>query len=292
MRKFYSLFVCYLFAALAVLVSPTQAQTIPNGGMENWATGDPVSWFTNNDPGPPVIATITQSNQAHSGTSAAQGAVILISGFPFPFPPVLLAGLDGEGFPITARPAALRGWYKFTSVGGDNLLISSGFLKNGVVIGAGSFVGTSTATYREFFANTAWANAETPDTAIIVVQIGPGGGSYHAGTTFWVDDFVYGAVGDVREDVAGIPNNFSLQQNYPNPFNPSTKIRYEIPAKSNVSLKVFNMIGQEIATLVEGERTAGVYVADFSAANLPSGTYFYRLQAGSFLSVKKLIVVK
>ncbi len=288
MRKIFALLVCVL--VLCVFGITSRAQVIPNAGLESWAGGEPVSWTTTNDPGPPAIVNVTQTNDAHAGF-AAQGIVANVSGFGFPA--VLWAGQDGDGFPINARPAALRGWFKFTSVGGDILLISSGFQKNGTTIGAGSFIASaSTSTYREFYANTVWGTGETPDTAYIIVQISPGGGTWHTGTTFWVDDFSYGAAGDVRDETAGIPSRFALHQNYPNPFNPSTSIRYEIPTTSIVSLKVFDMVGQEVATLAEGERTAGVYIADLNAANLASGTYIYRLQAGSFSQVKKLALVK
>jgi len=89
-----------------------------------------------------------------------------------------------------------------------------------------------------------------------------------------------------------IPSRFILDQNYPNPFNPSTKISYIIPERSNVSLKVFNLLGSEVASLVNEEKSAGVYEVDFNAATLPSGVYFYKLQAGSFVEMKKMILLK
>ncbi len=268
-------------------MSQTHAQ-IPNPGFENWFGGDPVNWLTSNSP--PTIVNVTQSNQSHSGSSAAQGVIIDIGGFAIPV--LLSAGVDGVGFPINTRPAALRGWYKFTSVGGDMFTITSAFAKNGTAIGGGAFsTNVSTTTYREFVANTFWSTAETPDTAFIVVQVTPNG-TYHAGSTFWIDDVAYGPAADVREEGAGIPKNFSLHQNYPNPFNPTTKIRYELPNASRVTLKVYNLIGQEVAALVDGERVAGVYAAELNAASLSSGTYFYRLQAGEFSQVKKLTVLK
>ena len=83
-----------------------------------------------------------------------------------------------------------------------------------------------------------------------------------------------------------------LEQNYPNPFNPSTKIRYSIPEHSSVTLKVFNLLGEEIETLVNGEQSAGVYEATFDASNLSSGIYFYTLQTENFSSSKKMILIK
>jgi hypothetical protein len=89
-----------------------------------------------------------------------------------------------------------------------------------------------------------------------------------------------------------VPNKFELAQNYPNPFNPTTQISYNIPKESFVSLRVFNLIGQEVATLVSGNQTAGSYTVPFDASRLTSGVYMYRLQAGSSLEVKRMMYVK
>ena len=93
------------------------------------------------------------------------------------------------------------------------------------------------------------------------------------------------------ENEPGIPRTFELSQNFPNPFNPSTRIRYSLPEKANVSLKVFNVLGQEVVTLVNDQQQAGNYVALFEANSLPSGVYFYRLEAGSFRQVKKMLLM-
>ena len=88
------------------------------------------------------------------------------------------------------------------------------------------------------------------------------------------------------------PSGYVLEQNYPNPFNPSTTIRYAIPQSSQVSLKVYDVLGREVATLVNARQPAGVYVANFDATALPSGMYFYRLQAGSFSETRKMMLIK
>jgi len=88
------------------------------------------------------------------------------------------------------------------------------------------------------------------------------------------------------------PTVFSLAQNYPNPFNPATKISYQIPADNLVTLKIFDVLGKEAATLINADQTAGSYEVTFNAANLPSGVYFYKIEAGSFVSVKKLLLMK
>ncbi len=90
----------------------------------------------------------------------------------------------------------------------------------------------------------------------------------------------------------GLPTVFSLDQNYPNPFNPATTIRFTLPDEEFVSLKVMNILGQEIAVLVEGLRPAGAQSVAFDARDLPSGVYLYRLAAGSFSAMKRMIVLK
>ncbi len=89
-----------------------------------------------------------------------------------------------------------------------------------------------------------------------------------------------------------IPSKFILEQNHPNPFNPSTSIQYAISSNQFVQLKVYDVIGNEVATLVNEEKPAGNYEVSFNASRLSSGIYFYKLQAGSFVETKKMILIK
>ncbi|MFZ4618956.1 MAG: T9SS type A sorting domain-containing protein [Bacteroidota bacterium] len=96
----------------------------------------------------------------------------------------------------------------------------------------------------------------------------------------------------VKQVDGAAPTQFELTQNYPNPFNPSTVINYSIPVNGMVSLKVFNVLGQEVATLVNEMQTVGNYKATFNANSLSSGVYFYKIEAGNFTSVKKMMFLK
>ena len=96
----------------------------------------------------------------------------------------------------------------------------------------------------------------------------------------------------VPQSTGGTPRLFALNQNYPNPFNPSTKISFSIPTTGFVTLKVYNILGQEVATLFSGIKNAGNYETTFDGTKLASGVYFYRLQAGSQMLVKKMVMMK
>ena len=88
------------------------------------------------------------------------------------------------------------------------------------------------------------------------------------------------------------PTEFVLNQNYPNPFNPSTKISWQSPVSSMQTLKVYDVLGNEVAALVDEYKPAGKYEVEFNASSLASGIYFYRIQAGSFVDTKKMILLK
>ena len=96
---------------------------------------------------------------------------------------------------------------------------------------------------------------------------------------------------DIDDKINSV-NEFNLEQNYPNPFNPSTKISWKSPAAGWQTLKVYDVLGNEVATLVNEERPAGSYEIKFDAGGLSSGIYFYKLIAGSFVESKKMILMK
>ncbi|MDP3682592.1 MAG: T9SS type A sorting domain-containing protein [Ignavibacteria bacterium] len=101
-----------------------------------------------------------------------------------------------------------------------------------------------------------------------------------------------GTVGVESEEASTVPNTFFVKQNYPNPFNPSTNIVFGIPKASQVSLKIFNMLGQEVATILSEYKDAGTYRIPFNASRLSSGVYLYRVEAGTFVEVKRMMLIK
>ena len=97
----------------------------------------------------------------------------------------------------------------------------------------------------------------------------------------------------IDEELVGLtPETFALYNNYPNPFNPATKIRFAIPQSTFTILKVYSILGEEVASLVNELKTPGIYEINFDGTDLASGTYIYKLQAGDFSETKKMIVLK
>lgn len=105
------------------------------------------------------------------------------------------------------------------------------------------------------------------------------------------DDFIGYQPTDIKDNVTSV-SEYSLKQNYPNPFNPATTIEYSIPKSGNISLKIFNVLGQEVKSLINQNQNAGTYRISFDASSLPSGIYFYALSADNFVQVKKMMLIK
>jgi hypothetical protein len=133
-------------------------------------------------------------------------------------------------------------------------------------------------------AKAGYINSDGADSSLVVwsgVNGGNAYASYNLYTPVAVDD-----------EQNGIPLVYSLNQNYPNPFNPNTIIKFSLPEQTNVTLKIFNSIGQEVATLLNGEIAAGNHQVDFNASALSSGVYFYRISSANFTNTKKMILIK
>ena len=105
----------------------------------------------------------------------------------------------------------------------------------------------------------------------------------------WYENLSIVGIDDER---AGLPTEFTLSQNHPNPFNPLTTIEYSTPRSGDVSLIIFNLLGEEVAKLVDEAIPPGRHTVFWNASNLPSGIYFYRLQAGDFVLTRKMVLLK
>ncbi len=111
--------------------------------------------------------------------------------------------------------------------------------------------------------------------------------------TVYVDNvYLYTTGTAIREISGSVPSKYALDQNYPNPFNPSTKIRFSLPEANQVTIKVHNLLGQEVATLMDAFTNAGSYEVTFNGAQLPTGTYLYSITAGNYVSIRKMVLIK
>lgn len=278
---------------------PAYAQ-IPNAGFENWVTVgsymNPTGWSTTNVPGTAI--SVTRVTTPHGGSYAVRGEVSAYFGVPWP---VLL--MTTPGFAWTQRSAALTGYYQFSAASGstDSLYVSVLLYKANTGYAAGGAVLGNSSAYRQFSLPIYYATSANPDSAIImIVIVGPGDESAaaHIGSYFLVDDLAFSGVASaVEKEGSSLPNAFALQQNYPNPFNPSTRIDFSVAQPGLVTLKVYNVLGSEVATLVNEPKAAGRYSVNWNAAGLSSGVYLYRMAVTSeqgtlFNDVKRLVLLK
>ncbi len=118
----------------------------------------------------------------------------------------------------------------------------------------------------------------------------------NSGELYFDDASLTSILTSIKEKENKIPSTYSLSQNYPNPFNPGTVITWQTPVEGRQIIKVYNILGNEVATLVDEYKPAGIYKVEFNAEsnlkNLASGVYFYQLKAGDFIQTKKMILMK
>ncbi len=168
-----------------------------------------------------------------------------------------------------------------------------------------SFPGYQQGSYSQKISPTGsvlWLAGYSPENSLLATQacrVDASGNLYVAGTSQRSDFsniatiLKYAQITvSVGKDGSTLPGNYSLSQNYPNPFNPSTTIRFALPKSGHVELKVYNTLGQEVATLVNEEKTAGTYSAQWNAGSVASGVYFYRLRSGEYTETRKLLLLR
>ncbi|MGB2868395.1 MAG: T9SS type A sorting domain-containing protein [Bacteroidota bacterium] len=284
-----SLFMFLLFSMLSLSL---QAQ-VPNAGFETWTTGNPDGWWTTNVIG--VAVPIVQSSTAHSGSSAIQGTVLSVANLPYAA--LVQSGNSALGFPTSQRYATLTGYYRFTPVSGDRFAANVIMYKGENAVGVGAIApATTVSSYTQFSVPIGYFTSDVPDTCVIQLTIlGPTSGSdYHVGSVMLADDLVLsGTATSVMQAASGqMPEQFTLRQNYPNPFNPSTTFEFGLSQPGFTTLKVYNTLGTEIASILSENLTAGTYSTRWNASGLPSGAYFYRLQSGTLTETRTLILVK
>lgn len=197
----------------------------------------------------------------------------------------LFAGTDGGVFLSTNNGAS---WTKV------NTGLTNNYVNALAVFGINLFAGTRGGVFLSTNSGTTWTAVNTGLTNTDISALAISDTILFAGT--------YGGgicrrplsemITAVKGNYNSMTQSFVLKQNYPNPFNPSTLISYQLPTNSIVSLRVYNVLGREVETLVSDRQTAGTHSVTFNAGSLPSGVYFYRLEAGTYHDTKKLLLVK
>ncbi|MGK9368669.1 putative Ig domain-containing protein [Melioribacter sp. Ez-97] len=241
---------------------------LPAGASVNAETGA-FTWNVGYEQAGEYTLTFTVTDQG--GLSANATATVTVNNVNRK--PVFTAEIpDNEVIPVHNVPVAYEFIYKAEDPDGDDVQFR-------IVSGPGEI--SATGEY-------SWA--PTPSQAgksyVLMVEVSDGELTAVSTKTIKVSDTVVG----VEED--GIPREFKLLQNFPNPFNPTTTIKYAVPKEAHVRLTVYNVLGQEIATLVNGLKSAGYHTVSFDASNLNTGMYIYKLEAGDFTSIKKMILMK
>ena len=287
----------FTFASMVawVLLMPgiTSAQ-LTNGGFENWTNGVPDNWT-------PMFATggITKVTDAHSGSSALRGEVVSFYGSPVA--PVLIAGSGAAGTSCNVRAGSLTGYYKLVPAGSSSdiltvdVIMFKGATWSTGIVGSGVEDFGASSSYTQFTVPISYLYDDgTPDSCYILISIdhGENADDPTLGSYFIIDDLAFGDATGIADNGGNKPLKFQLDQNYPNPFNPTTTINYQLSKNGMVTLKVYDVLGSEVKTLVNEIKQPGAYKVNFDGRSLPSGVYFYRLTAGTFTQTKKLVLMK
>jgi hypothetical protein len=291
---------------LVLLTSLSIKAQVPNGGFESWTLEPalgmlmPDEWIFTAIP--EVTAPVTSSTTSHSGTLAARGEVVN-TGLPYPadrLTPILITlpqGSEEIGFAVTEKYTELTGFYQFLSVGGDEFHVMVTMLHDTIGVGVGGLSNSASAlTYTPFSVAIIYSSGLDPNFCAISITICPSSDSTetHTGSYFLVDDLNMGGAVYIRdrEETSRFPDELILKQNFPNPFNPTTYIQYSIPNQEFVSLKIFDILGREVETLVSEFQRVGNHKVVLDGSHLPGGVYFYILKAGKFTDTKKLVLIK
>ncbi len=263
---------------------------ITNNGFENWETDsagnyNPVGWQTTNDF--PLI-NVEPFSPGCQGQFAMTVKTIN-AGFAFPGFALLETAIN-----FNERPTKFYACVKSNIMSGDQVLIMIALMKGDSAVAV-----MDSCTFKIDLTITQFTNLEfpityqsnlIPDSLIIIVS--SGFVNVQVGTELTIDEigFINGS-SDISSD-ENLLNEFELFQNFPNPFNPITSIRYQIPVSADVEIKVFDLLGKDVGTLVNEFKNAGKYEINFNANQFSSGVYFYKITAGNFSDTKKMIILK
>ncbi len=295
--------IIFKYSFLLLFLSTKLNAQILNGDFEAWTSNmnpdnlisNPDNWISNNAY---VYTVITKSTDKHSGQYAVKGEVVNFDSSSVP--PMLYGGTKGEGFSVSQRYAFLNGYYKFSSVGSDVFTASLVMYNDNSPIAAKDTILAPSSEYAQFSIPIEYFNSDTPNKFTIQFKIQDPTDTIPAnvGSYFLLDDVqLTGDAATGVKDIASIPERFQVYQNYPNPFNPSTTIRYSIPKANNVMVNIYDINGSLVNALVNQRQNAGTYEVKWDGKNssgtaVVSGVYLYRVNAGNYSKVSKMILLK
>lgn len=306
-----------LLPTLIILITISIQAQIPNSGFENWTTVSTTTanyeipdppWKTFNSYSTGIFYPVTKSSD-HYPLGVGNYSIRIQSDTSIfkLIPPAHAGGIGmawttlsttlgpGVAFPITGHPNTFCGYYKFIPQNGDSMVIMLILFKNGQSV--------SQATFSTKTSAPNWSPFEIPintytdaDSATIMLGsfycfpgYSPRGNSILYVDNLSFDKLITSVLGETDSD---LPLSLRLHQNYPNPFNPSTTITYTIPADGKVLLKVFDILGREVTTLVDRNTTAGKHSIVWDGTNFSSGIYFYNVKFNGQVLSKKMLFVK
>ena len=197
-------------------------------------------------------------------------------------------------FPINYRPTSLFLYYKYLPTNGDSVRVACNFYANGVVIGGFEYNSPQIVpNWTLLNIPISYNTSDIPDSATIILTTFYN--TQHNGSVLYVDSLSFDTpiTSSVNGGMnGGLPNGFALMQNYPNPFNSTTIINYSLPKTSIVTIILYDVLGNEVATLLKEKKSSGNNKVEFNANNLTSGIYYYQMRTNSFKNTKKLILIK
>ena len=230
-----------------------------------------------------TLLTLGNKTGAYTVTATFNG----LSGYPVTFTANAIAGNPAPSLTGISISRAGRGSQINVMLTGANFVQGVSTVSFGSSITVNS---QSVVSANQIVANISISSVASVGTRdVSVTNAAPGGGTALLANAFTIDTSVPTGVDG---SPGGVPGDYVLCDAYPNPFNPSTRIVFSIPKRTQVKLNILDVLGREVALLVDDERAAGIYEVRCDAGSLPSGMYFYRLQAGEFLDTKRMILLK
>jgi hypothetical protein len=280
----------WLCCMIPFMASTALAQ-IPNGGFEAWTADpdsnvNPVGWETTNSF--PLVS-VEPYSPACDGNFALRVKTI-DAGFALPG----VAQLHMAGA-FAKAPTTFSACVKSTIMPGDHSYLIVALMRGDSIIAATGnctfHIDSTISQFTVMHFPITLQSALLPDSFLVIVASGLGGGQ--VGTEIIVDNIAFSGGGATEARLPpALASSFVLMQNYPNPFNPTTHIRYQIPDIVFLKLAVYDLLGREVAVLVNETVPAGLHEARFDGEGLASGVYWYRLQAGPFTQSRAMALIR